>query len=113
MPSVGFPRALSLQIALYCSLVAYRGIVWVLVKLTASATLAQKIPAAIQLHLNRLQALMLAGLAGSLIEPEKLVLLPHQTLDLVQDALIVHNDSFVLVKVSSIDPKHPTYLAET
>jgi hypothetical protein len=36
----GFLRAPSLQVALYRSLIAYRSVVWVLVKLAASATLA-------------------------------------------------------------------------
>jgi long-subunit acyl-CoA synthetase (AMP-forming) len=95
MPFEGFLRVSSLQVALHRSLIAYRSVVWVLVKLAASATLAQKVPATVKLNLDGREAFMRLGRSRLLVLGQERVLLLHQSLDAIQDTFIVHSRSFV------------------
>jgi len=66
------------------------------VELPASPALAQEIPAAVELHLDRCQPLVMLGRSMRLVDPQQRVLLGDQLLDLVQDAFVVHGCSLVL-----------------
>jgi hypothetical protein len=89
-------RSPSLQIALHRSLVADGRRIGVLAELPASPALAQEIPAAVELYLDRRQALMMLGRSMRLVDPQQRVLLGDQLLDLVQDAFVIHGCSLVL-----------------
>src|SRR5580700_11076115 len=75
MPFAGFLRASSLQVALHRSLIAHRSIVGVLMKLTASAALAQQVPATVELDLDGREALVRLGRSRLLILGQERVLL--------------------------------------
>jgi hypothetical protein len=65
------------------------------VKLAASATLAQKVPATVELNLDGRETFVRLGRSRLLVLGQECVLLLYQSLDAVQDTFIVHSRSFL------------------